>query len=463
MADELNLGLPERKTTARGSQKLAITLLFFLIVVGVANLVVAIYGPERRKATSQVARLAASDTRDLALKLEKQSLWDQATVTWREYLALTDLDAKGRAKIWYRIGKLHQDAGEPEQALAAYYRSESHAEVPELKSDINRRVQECLEMAGRFAALRYELEDRVGVEKTATGETVVAEIGAHKITKADLDRRIEEQIERQLALMAPSLTEEDCNARKDMMLKRLASEPVRRQALNQLILEEILYRKAREDKLTEDPTVRASIRGAERSILAQRVLEREYTEQIKILPGDLKIYYEAHRQDFMEPEQALISHILVKDQESAQKALDNLREGADFAELAGQISLDHQTKAKGGDIETWVQSGSPIPGIEVDAASAQAIFLTEPGRFLNEPLKSDQGFHLIKVRERRPKRQKGFEEVRAEVYRALRSRKEAEVSERLVAELKERYDVVIHASGLQERASGAKDEDETKK
>jgi len=449
MEAELNLALPERKTAATGRQRLVTTLLLFLIVVGVANLGVAIYGPEHRKGTSQLGRLAASDTRDLALKLEKQSLWDQAAVTWREYLALTDLDAKGRAKVWYRIGKLHQDAGEPKQALAAYYRSESHAEVPELKSDINRRVQECLEMAGRFAALRYELEDRVGVEKTATGETVLAEIGAHKITKADLDRRIEEQIERQLVLMAPSLTEEDRNARKDIMLKRLSSEPVRRQALNQLILEEILYRKAREDKLTEDPAVRASLRGAERSILAQQVLEREFSEQIKILPGDLKTYYEAHRQDFMEPEQALISHIQVEDQESAQKALDSLREGADFAELAGRLSQDQQTKAKGGDIEAWVQRGAPIPGIEVDAASAQAIFLAEPGRFLDEPLKSDQGFHLIKVREKRPRRQKGFEEVREEVYRALRTRKEAEVSERLVAELRERYDVVIHASGLE--------------
>jgi peptidyl-prolyl cis-trans isomerase C len=463
MADELNLTLPEHKTTATGFSKLVTILLFLLIAVGVANLVVAIYGPERRNGASPAGRLAAPDIRDLALKLEKQSLWDQAAATWREYLARTDLDAKGRAKIWYRIGKLRQDAGEPKQALAAYYRSESHAEVPELEPDINRRVQECLEMAGRFAALRYELEDRVGVEKTATGETVVAEIGVYKITKAALDRQIEEQIERQLAMMAAFMPEEDRNARKDMMLKRFSSEPARRQALNQLILEEILYRKAREDQLAEDPTVRASIRGAERSILAQQVLEREYAEQIKILPGDLKTYYEAHKQDFMEPEQALISHILVEDRESAQKALDSLREGADFGELAGRLSRDHQTKDRGGDIETWVEKGAPIPEIGVTAESVQTVFRTEPGRLVDEPVKSDRGFHLIKVRERRPQRRKGLEEVRAEVYRALRSRKEAEVGEGLVAELKARYDVVVHAAGLQESPVGGKDEDETKR
>ncbi len=461
--DELNLTLPERKTAATGSQKLVIILLFFLIAVGVANLVAALYAPERHRETSPAGRLPADDIRDLALKYEKQALWEQAAVTWREYLELTELDAEGRAKIWYRIGKLCQDTGEYQKALAAYYRSESHARVPELESDINRRVQECLEISGLFAALRYELEDRVGVEKTATGETVVAEIGASKITRAELDRRIEEQIERQLAMMAPFMTEEDRNARKDMMLKQLSSEQARRQALNQIVLEEILYRKAREDKLTEDPTVRAIIRGAERSILAQQVLEREYAEQIKILPVDLETYYQAHKQDFREPEQALISHILLEDRAAAQKALARLREGADFAELAERLSRDPKTKDKGGEIETWVKKGAVIPEIKVPAESLEAVFLTEAGRVLDEPLESNQGFHLIKVRERRPERQQDFEEVRADVYRALRSRKESEVSEKLVTELKERYNVVIHTSNLQDSVSDGSDGDEAKR
>ncbi len=463
MADELNLTLPERKTAATGPSKLGTVLLLVLVAIGVANLVAALYRPEHREGTRPISGLAAADIRDLALKLEKQSLWDQAASTWREYLVQTDLDAEGQAKIWYRIGKLHQDAGEPQKALAAYYRSETYAEVPELKSDINRRVQECLETAGRFAALRYELEDRVGVEKTAAGETVMAEIGGSKITKAELDRRIEEQIERQLAVMAASLTEEDRKARKEMMLRRLSSDAARRLALNQLILEEILYRKAREDRLAEEPTVRAHIRDVERSILAQQVLERAYAEQIKILPSDLETYYQAHQHDFLEPEQARISHILVADRESAQEILDSLKEGADFAELASRLSRNHKTKNNGGDIETWVQRGAPLSEIGVSAESLQAVFHTEPGQFLDEPVKSDEGFHLIKVRERRPQRQKGLEEVRPEVYRALRARKEAEVSERLVAELKERYDVAVHASGLDQETAAGEDQDEPKK
>jgi parvulin-like peptidyl-prolyl isomerase len=462
MTDELNLTLPKRGTDRTGPPKLIPIVLFLLIGIGVANLVVALYGPHHRKEAPRLGRLQAQELQDLALKLEKQSLWDQATEAWHEYLVRSDLDAEGRAKIWYRIGKVHQDAGEHRKALAAYYRSESHAELPELAPDINRRVQECLELSGKFAALRYELEDRVGVEKTASGEEVVAEIGAYKITKAELDQRVEEQVERQLAMMAPLLTEEDRNTRKGMLMKHLSSEPARGQALNQILLEEILYRKAREDRLTEDPAVRARIMSAERSILAGQVLEREYAEEIKILPVDLETYYQAHKQDFMEPEQALISHILLENREAAQEALASLGEGADFAELAGRLSLDPKTKDEGGDIEAWVHKGATLPEIGIPAESLEAVFVTEADRVLDEPLESNQGFHLIKVRERRPERQKTFDEVRTEVYQALRSRKESEVSERLVTELKDRYDVVIHSSNLRKRPTDGSEDEERK-
>ena len=46
--------------------------------------------------------------------------------------------------------------------------------------------------------------------------------------------------------------------------------------------------------------------------------------------------------------------------------------------------------------------------------------------------------------EREPPRQKPLDEVRQEVYRALRAQKEREVQERLLSELRERYDVVVH-------------------
>ena len=453
MTEELNLSLPQRKPGPSGPSKLVTILLFFLLTVGVATLLITIFRTGGAKAPSTSGQLSPDACKDLALKLEKQGLHDQAIETWREYLLLADISAEKRAKVWYRVGKLHQDAGRYEKALFAFYRSESFVRVAELETEINRRIEECLEAAGKFAALRYELVDRVGMEKGAAGDEVLAEIGANKITKAEIDRRIEEQIERQITSFAPFMPEDERKNRKEALLKHFSSAQARLHALNQLVLEEILFRKAREEKLTDDQTVRAILRDTERSILAQQVLERELAGNIKITPGDLKIYYEAHKQEYIDPEQARVSHILLKDEEKTGAVLNSLESGADFAVLAKELSLDEKTGKNGGEIDASVLRGGHVPGISSSEDLVKAILSTEAGQFLKEPVKSDRGFHIIKVRERKAERQKPFEEVRSEVYQALRSQKEAEVRERLITGLKERYNVVIHTSRFQEKLS----------
>jgi tetratricopeptide (TPR) repeat protein len=362
MADELNLKLPERKPSS-GLNRSVFVLLVCLLAVGAMNLLVSLYGARRGERPSSGAELPPEARKELALKLEKQGISDRATEAWKQYLSRADIGAEERAKVWYRIGKLYQGTGKHDQALDAYYRSESFAKIPELEPEINRRIQESLESLGKFAALRYELADRVGVVPTesSSGEEVLAEIGPLKITKSDIDRWIDEQIDRQMSTMAAYMSEEQRKSQREALLKHFSSKSERLRILNQLLVEEMLYRKAREDRLTEKPEVRAVLRDAERSILAQLVLEKELADQIKITPGDLQTYYEAHKQEFREKE-----------------------------------------------------------------------------------------------------RQKTFEEARSEVYRALRSQKEAEVQEALMSELKEHYNVVIHTSRFPEETPGGSGTDAQK-
>ncbi len=152
-------------------------------------------------------------------------------------------------------------------------------------------------------------------------------------------------------------------------------------------------------------------------------------------------------------EKARVSHILLKDEEKTEAVLNRLERGEDFAVLAKELSLDEKTRENGGEIDASVLRGGHVPGISSSEDLAKAILSTEAGQFLKEPVKSDRGFHIIKVREHKAEQQKPFEEVRSEVYQALRSQKEAEVRERLITGLKERYNVVIHASRFQEKPS----------
>lgn len=456
MAEGLNLTLPPREPKrSRWPAAIVPVLLGLLLVVGVANLAVSLRGG-RAVETPPAGGLGPGALKELALQLEKSDLGPKAVEAWKEYLQSHELSDEERAKVWYRIGKLHQEAGAYAEAVEAFLRSEAHAKLGDLAAEIGRRTQECLEAAGRFAGLRYHLADRIGMgSKEEGGSEVVAEIGREKITKAQLDRMIEGAIEQQLSQFAAFMPEEERKKQQEALLKRYSSAEQRARFLEQFIAEELLYRQAREAKLAEDPTTRRLLADVERKLLAQKALEREMAEQIKLTPGDLQTYYEAHKASYVQPERAQISHILLKDEGAAKEAIAKLRGGAKFAELAKELSLDTATKDKGGEIEGWVEKGAWIPGIGQSEEATAVIFSTEAGQVAGKPVRSDKGFHLLYVRKREPQRQKAFEEVRDEVYRALRSQKEREVEQALLERLRQRHDVVIHTSALAPQKPGA--------
>jgi len=448
MADELDLSVPEREKKPSARPGAVRTLLVILLILGIANLVVSLSVPPRGERPPASIHLSPESQKNLALKLERQKLHATAVEAWQEYLASAQLDAEERAKIWYRVGKLHQEAGSYERALESFYRSESLAEVEELTPEINRRSQECLEALGKFAALRYHLAERVdlGKRETAPGEEVVAEIGEQKITKARLDQMIEGLIDRQLTQFAAYLPPEERNKQKEALLKHLSSPAQRVKMLKEFIAEELLYRRAREAKLADKRSVRALLRDAEKKILAGTALEQELADQIKILPGDLANYYQAHKKKYVEPEKAQISHILVKDHKATAAVRKRLQAGEAFEAVAKAVSEDKTTKENGGEISGWIEHGSYIPGMGYSDDATAVIFTTEAGKVAQKAVKTDKGLHIIKVRERKPERQKPFDEVRHEVFQALRAQKEADVKKRLFEELTERYDVVIHHS-----------------
>jgi len=450
MSNELNLTLPERKRPASAVTKWIVVLLLCVLAVGVANIAVTILGRNGKAPVPANGTLSKTAQQDLALKLEKQGLEVQAAAAWQEYLDIPGLGDAERAKVWYRIGKIYQEMGDPAQALDSFYRSESFRKDDEIASEIGRRTEECLEQLGKYAALRYELAERVSADDSGAtaGEKVVAEIGAQKITQADLDRRIETEVDRQLEQFAAFMPDEQRNAQKERMLKQLTSAEGRMHMLNQLVAEEILYRRARESKLTDDAAVRDLLQDMERKLLAQKVVEQELGSKINITPSDVDTYYQAHQAEYVQPERAHISHILVETEDEVSKVLERLNAGEAFDTLAQELSQDTATKEAGGAVEVWITKDAPIAALPGAKDAADLIFSTEAGTVIQQPIASDKGFHVVLVREREAERQRSIEEVRQQVYQALRSQKEGEVQEKLLNELRDTYDVVIHQSAL---------------
>ena len=92
---------------------------------------------------------------------------------------------------------------------------------------------------------------------------------------------------------------------------------------------------------------------------------------------------------------------------------ERARKGEDFAKLAAEVSADDGSKAQGGDLG-WMTPR--------DAPFEKALFAMQPGA-ISDPVRSDFGFHVIKLDEIRPATVRPFEEVRDELAADLRTRK----------------------------------------
>jgi peptidyl-prolyl cis-trans isomerase C len=194
--------------------------------------------------------------------------------------------------------------------------------------------------------------------------------------------------------------------------------------LDQLITQRVLANAARKLNLQDTPEVRARIRRAEEEALQQALLAREIgpllTEQA------LRARYE---QDIVsKPQEAEVRarHILVQTETEARQAITALQGRADFATLARERSRGPGA-AEGGDLGFFKRE-------EMPEAFAAAAFALEPGQFTTTPVRTQFGWHVIKLEERREEPRPSFEQAEEGLRRAIIEEAATRVVERLRAE-----------------------------
>lgn len=431
-----------------GGNCILIVLLLILIGLTAINLTSK---PANKGQAHDVAggSFSPEQTKQLAAKLAQRNLHQRAAKVWEDYLATDTLSEIERAKTLFQIGTLLEKANLYDRAIEYFYRSEAVAELDELKPQISAHIKDCFEKLGSFSALRYEMMDRTSLESTpAAGAKVIAEIGAEKITEADLDEAIESEIENQLEPMASFMTSEQLNEQKKRMLDQYKNPQTKQQYLQSWLAQELLYRQALEDGLAEKPEAKKLINQLMRGALSQLLMNNELASKINITETDLQTFYSANKDNYIEPAKATISHILVDDEQQAKDLIERISNGEDFAELAKQFSKDESTKQTGGKIATEVQKGSYIPGIGTHDQLSEKIFATEPPNVLEEPFKTEKGFEIVKVESIIPERQMSFDEVRQQVMSTLANQKRQDVQRDFIKQMMDKYNVIVHTSAL---------------
>ena len=447
MKDKLDFSLPDRKGGYGGGRGFTVLLLLVVAALGAANLYV---GMRRGTGAAPVAAaMPAGQTRQLAEKLAGRNLYRRAAAVWREYLDAAAPAGPERAKILLEIGKLLEEDGSYDEAIEYFYRSEAAAKIDRLEPVINAHIKDCFERLGRFSALRYELMDRTSLENSgAVGREVVAEIGAEKITTADLAAEIERNIENQLVQYEPFMTAEQLNQQKKAMLEQFEGPEARRKFLEGYLAQEILYRQGLSEKVAERPEVKEQLDEAARGYISQYVMSRRLADRVNLTQTDIENHYKANKDDYVEPESAAISHILVEEEKQAEDLLKRLADGDDFADLAAEFSLDERTRQNGGRIESDVVRGSYVPGIGETPELNQRIFAGGAGQVLAEPFKTEKGWEIVKVEDKTAERQMTFEEVGDRVEMDLLRQKRREVQSEYIKMLMDEQDVVIHAAAF---------------
>ena len=162
-------------------------------------------------------------------------------------------------------------------------------------------------------------------------------------------------------------------------------------------------------------------------------------QRAQVTEDEEKVYYQGHIDQYKLEDRAHVAHILFKtvgktDSEAAeikQKAEDVLnkaKQGGNFADLAKQYSED-TTKDKGGDLD-WIVRGQTVPEFEATAFSL-------PKGSISDLVKTQYGYHIIKVIDRQMARTQTFDEVKASILAQLQQQKAEDLGETLSSQIAE--------------------------
>ncbi|MFZ1132106.1 MAG: peptidyl-prolyl cis-trans isomerase [Terriglobales bacterium] len=153
---------------------------------------------------------------------------------------------------------------------------------------------------------------------------------------------------------------------------------------------------------------------------------------------DLQAYYDQHREEYRVPEQVKVSHILIKTplpapgakqddkaiadaRAKAEEVLKEVKAGGDFAKLAERNSDDPGSAKNGGDLG-WIGRGRTVPEFE------KAAFSLGKGQ-TSDLVKSNYGFHIIRVEDKQSAHLKTLAEVKSEIEEKVKQQKTAHATE----------------------------------
>lgn len=205
-------------------------------------------------------------------------------------------------------------------------------------------------------------------------------------------------------------------------------ENVKRRALAEYLIDNALFAEAAiAAKIAADPAFEEQMQYVRRRLLREQYFEKQLKGVIS--EADAKKIYDQRVAQLKSENEVAARHILVDNEEKAKEILAKIKAGGDFAALAKENSTDTGSKEQGGFLG-YFGRGQMVPEFE------KAAFTMIKGQ-VSEPVKTNFGWHIIKLEDRRRKPPPSFDDVKETILNSLAVLKAQEV----VGALRKKADV----------------------
>jgi peptidyl-prolyl cis-trans isomerase C len=223
-------------------------------------------------------------------------------------------------------------------------------------------------------------------------------------------------------------------AKVDQVVKQVVAQgkatdsPQLREAIKKdLIGREVLIQEADKQGIGARPEVKNAIDNARQSIIINAMLA-DYIKKNPVKDADIKAEYDKVKAAQSGKKEYHARHILVATEDEAKAIITKLKGGAKFEDLA-KASKDPGSAANGGDLG-WADPDGFVPEF------SKAMTSLQKGAITDAPVKTQYGFHVIKLEDTRAVQIPPLEEVKQQVGEGLQQRKLAAFREQLMNKAK---------------------------